>query len=41
MKKDDFRQYAAQLRVKNNEFKTMKKNLEEIRAEVTVLDRTK
>lgn len=41
MKKDDFRQYAASLRVKNNQFKTMKKQLDEIKAEVTVLDRTK
>jgi len=41
MKKDDFRQYAASLRVKNNAFKTMKKQLDEIKAEVTVLDRTK
>lgn len=41
MKKDDFRQYAANLRVKNNQFKSMKKQLDEIKAEVTVLDRTK
>ncbi len=41
MKKDDFRQYAASLRVKNNQFKAMKKTLDEIKAEVTVLDRTK
>ena len=41
MKRDDFRQYAANLRVKNNQFKTMKKALDEIKAEVTVLDRTK
>jgi intraflagellar transport protein 81 len=41
IKKDDFRQYAANLRVKNNQFKVMKKALDEIKAEVTVLDRTK
>jgi len=41
MKRDDFRQYAANLRVKNNQFKSMKKALDEIKAEVTVLDRTK
>lgn len=41
MKRDDFRQYAANLRVKNNQFKQMKKTLDEIKAEVNVLDRTK
>ncbi len=41
MKRDDFRQYAANLRVKNNQFKSMKKVLDEIKAEVTILDRTK
>lgn len=41
IKKDDFRQYAANLRVKNNQFKVMKKTLDEIKSEVTVLDRTK
>ena len=41
MKRDDFRQYAANLRVKNNQFKEMKKALDEIKSEVTVLDRTK
>ncbi len=41
MKRDDFRQYAANLRVKNNQFKLMKKALDEIKAEVNVLDRTK
>lgn len=41
MKRDDFKQYAATLRVKNNQFKQMKRALDEIKAEVTVLDRTK
>ena len=41
IKSDVFRQYAATLRVKNNQFKDMKKVLTEIKAEVTVLDRTK
>jgi intraflagellar transport protein 81 len=41
MKRDDFRQYAANLRVKNNQFKEMKKALDEIKSEVTVLDRTR
>ena len=41
MKKDDFKQYAATLRTKNIQFKAMKKSLDEIKAEVTVLDRTK
>lgn len=41
MKKDDFRQYAANLRVKNTEFKKMKKTLDEVKAEVNVLNRTK
>ena len=41
LKRDDFKQYAATLRVKNNNYKTMKKALDEIKAEVTVLDRTK
>ncbi len=41
MKRDDFRQYAANLRVKNNQFKSMKKVLDEIKSEVTILDRTK
>lgn len=40
MKRDDFKQYAANLRVKNNQFKGMKKILDEIKSEVTVLDRT-
>ena len=41
LKRDDFKQYAATLRVKNNNYKTMKKTLDEIKAEVNVLDRTK
>jgi len=41
MKRDYFKQYAATLRAKNNNFKVMKKNLDEIKAEVNVLDRTK
>jgi len=40
MKRDDFRQYAANLRVKNANFKVMKKVLDEIKAEVVVLKRT-
>jgi intraflagellar transport protein 81 len=41
LKRDDFKQYAATLRVKNNAFKVMKKSLDEVKSEVTVLDRTK
>ncbi len=41
MKRDDFRQYAANLRGKNNQYKQMKKVLGEIKSEVTVLQRTK
>lgn len=41
MKRDDFRQYAANLRGKNTQFKQMKKVLTEIKSEVTVLARTK
>ena len=37
MKRDDFRQYAANLRGKNNHYKQMKKVLGEIKSEVTVL----
>ena len=40
MKRDDFRQYAANLRVKNANFKVMKKVLDEIKGEVVVLKRT-
>lgn len=40
MKRDDFKQYAANLRVKNNQFKETKKVLAEIKSEVTVLQRT-
>lgn len=41
MKRDDFRQYAANLRGKNTQYKQMKKVLSEIKSEVTVLTRTK
>lgn len=41
MKRDDFRQYAANLRGKNTQYKQMKKVLGEIKSEVTVLARTK
>lgn len=41
IKSDDFRQYAATLRVKNNQFKDMKKVLTEVKSEVAVLERTK
>jgi len=41
MKRDDFRQYAANLRGKNAQYKQMKKQLQEIKAEVNVLNRTK
>lgn len=41
MKRDDFRQYAANLRGKNTQYKQMKKVLTEIKSEVTVLNRTK
>ena len=40
MKRDDFRQYAANLREKNTQYKTMMKSLDEIKAECTVLQRT-
>ncbi len=40
MKRDDFKQYAANLRGKNNQYKQMKKVLGEIKAEVNVLART-
>ena len=40
MKRDDFKQYAANLRGKNAQYKQMKKILAEIKAEVTVLQRT-
>jgi intraflagellar transport protein 81 len=40
MKRDDFKQYAANLRGKNAQYKQMKKVLSEIKAEVTVLART-
>ncbi|CAI2387734.1 unnamed protein product [Moneuplotes crassus] len=40
MKRDDFKQYAASLRGKNQKYKKMKKNLEDIRSELAVLNRT-
>lgn len=40
MKRDDFRQYAANLRVKNTQYKHMVKALDEIKSEVSVLFRT-
>ena len=40
MKRDDFRQYAANLRVKNTQYKSMVKALDEIKSEVSVLFRT-
>lgn len=40
MGRDSFKQYAANLRVKNANFKVMKKVLDEIKAEVVVLKRT-
>lgn len=40
MKRDDFKQYAANLRGKNAQYKQMKKVLGEIKGEVTVLNRT-
>lgn len=40
MKRDDFKQYAANLRGKNAQYKQMKKVLGEIKSEVTVLSRT-
>jgi intraflagellar transport protein 81 len=41
LKRDDFRQYAANLREKNNNYKTMGKHLEEIKQEVKVLEGTR
>ena len=40
MGKDDFKQYAANLRVKNNEYKETKKQLEELKQEDKVLKST-
>lgn len=40
MKRDDFKQYAASLRGKNQKYKKMKKQLEDIRSELTILGRT-
>lgn len=41
MKRNDFRQYAENLRGKNTQYKQMKKQLKEIKSEVNVLNRTK
>ena len=41
MKRDDFRQYASNLRGKNQQYKKMRQQLSEIKSEVTVLNRTK
>jgi intraflagellar transport protein 81 len=41
MKRDDFKQYAANLRGKNTEYKKKKQQLAEIKTEVNVLNRTK
>ncbi len=40
MKRDDFRDFAMKLREKNKKFKVMKKELEEVRAELNTLTRT-
>jgi len=40
LKRDDFRQYAANLREKNAQHKIRQKSLEEFKAEVKVLERT-
>ena len=40
MKRDDFKQYAASLRGKNQKYKKMKKELEDIRSELAILTRT-
>lgn len=40
MKRDDFKQYAASLRGKNQKYKKMKKQLEEVRSELAILSRT-
>ena len=41
LKRDDFRQYAANLKEKNAQHKQRQKALEEFKAEVKVLERTK
>lgn len=41
LKRDDFRQYAANLKEKNLQHKQRQKSLEEFKAEAKVLDRTK
>ena len=40
MKRDDFKQYAASLRGKNQKYKKMKKEIEDIRSELVILNRT-
>jgi intraflagellar transport protein 81 len=40
MKRDDFKQFAVNLRGKNNQYRQMKKVIGEIKAEVNVLNRT-
>ena len=41
MKRDDFRQYQANIRGKHNQYKEMKKQLQELKAEQNVLSKTK
>ena len=40
MKRDDFKQFAVNLRGKNNHYRQMKKVLGEIKGEVNILNRT-
>lgn len=41
MKRDDFRQYQANIRAKHNSYKDMKKQLQELKAEANVLAKTR
>ena len=41
LKRDDFRQYAANLREKNTQYKQMLRHLDEIKAEVKILEQTR
>merc|ERR1719324_906760 len=41
MKRDDFRQYQANIRAKHNQYKEMKKQLQELKAESNVLTNTR